>query len=116
MLAPAVKRANTQLAKADLVPLPEGLTPHKLRHTYTSILAALGTDPRTMMDLLGHTDPGFTLGVYGHSMRRDQASAEQLRALTGVEITAAVSVSGRISGTKAPDGQNRGSIEVSAKQ
>ena len=26
------------------MPLPEGLTPHKLRHTFASILVALGTD------------------------------------------------------------------------
>jgi hypothetical protein len=33
VLAPAVKRANKNLANAELVPLPEGLTQHKLRHT-----------------------------------------------------------------------------------
>ena len=49
------------------------------------------------MDLLGHTDPGFTLRVYRHSMRRDQESKDQLRALVGVEIPGTDSVSGTIS-------------------
>jgi integrase len=48
------------------------LTPHKLRHTFASLLVALGTDPGVVMDELGQTDPGFTLRVYRHSMRRDQ--------------------------------------------
>jgi hypothetical protein len=37
------------------------------------------------MDQLGHTDPGFTLRVYRHGMRRDDDSKRQLRALVGVE-------------------------------
>jgi integrase len=45
------------------VPLPDGLTPHKLRHTFASILVALG--------------------VYRHGMRRDVAAKERLRALVG---------------------------------
>ena len=51
------------------------------------------------MDLLGHTDPGFALRVYRHSMRRDQESKDQPRALVGVEIPGTDSVSGTISGT-----------------
>jgi len=92
-----VDRANRNLTKAGYVPLPEGITPHRLRHTFTSVLGALGTDPRTM-ELLGHTDPHFTLGVYGHSMRPDEAAKARLRALTGV---AKPDVSGTISGTNA---------------
>jgi hypothetical protein len=33
------------------------------------------------MDQLGRTDPGFTLRVYRHGMRRDLAAMERLRAL-----------------------------------
>lgn len=65
------------------MPLPDGLTPHKLRHTFASILVALGDDPGSVMDQLGHTDPGFTLRVYRHGMRRDRAAKERLRALVG---------------------------------
>ena len=65
------------------MPLPDGLTPHKLRHTFASLLVALGIDPGAVMDQLGHTDPTFTLRVYRHGMRRDEASREALRELVG---------------------------------
>src|SRR5437899_3778077 len=50
ILARAVELANKRLTKAGANPLPEGLTPHKLRHTYTSLLVGLGRDPREIMD------------------------------------------------------------------
>jgi integrase len=77
----AIEKANEKLAKAGDVPLPDGLTPHKLRHTFASILVALGVDPGSVMDQLGHADPGFTLRVYRHGMRRNGAARERLRAL-----------------------------------
>ncbi len=83
VLDKTVEKANEKLTEARDVPLPEGLTPHKLRHTFASILVALGVDPGSVMDQLGHTDPGFTLRVYRHGMRRDAASMEKLRALVG---------------------------------
>jgi integrase len=48
------ERPNKRLAKVGAVPLPEGLSPHKLRHTFASLLVALGTDPGAVMDQLGH--------------------------------------------------------------
>lgn len=83
VLDKAVEKANDKLIAAGDVPLPEGLTPHKLRHTFASILVALGVDPGSVMDQLGHTDPGFTLRVYRHGMRRDRAAKQRLRALVG---------------------------------
>ena len=83
ILAPAVARANERLEAADATPLPENLTPHKLRHTFASLLVALGTDPGAVMDQLGHTDPTFTLRVYRHGMRRDEDSRAQLAELVG---------------------------------
>jgi hypothetical protein len=62
--------------------LPPGITPHSLRHTFTSLLFALGEDPVSVMRQLGHTDPAFTLRVYAHSMGRDVGERERLRALT----------------------------------
>jgi integrase len=79
----ALAKANEKLAEAEDVPLPERLTPHKLRHTFASILVALGVDPGVVMDQLGHTDPGFTLRVYRHGMRRDPTARERLRVLVG---------------------------------
>jgi integrase len=81
ILATAVTRANEQLEEAKLTPLPENLTPHKLRHTFASVLVALGTDPGAVMDQLGHSDPAFTLRVYRHGMRRDAGAKSLLRTL-----------------------------------
>ncbi len=81
ILAKAVERANERLVKAEATPLPESLTPHKLRHTFASLLVALGTDPGAVMDQLGHTDPSFTLRVYRHGMRRGENERRLLRSL-----------------------------------
>jgi hypothetical protein len=110
ILAKAVERANEHLEKAGSVPLPEGLTPHKLRHTFASLLVALGTDPGAVMDELGHTDPGFTLRVDRHGMRRDQQSKVQLSALVGLEVQARAEVSGTNAGT---NGQIGGAVQPS---
>lgn len=90
VLAPAVKLANERLEQAGEVPLPEHLTPHKLRHTFASLLVALGVDPGSVMDQLGHTDAKFTLTVYRHGMRRDEASKDALRELVGLPDRAAM--------------------------
>jgi integrase len=62
--------ANTRLESAGLAPLPAKLTPHSLRRTFCSLLYALGEDPGTVMDEMGHTDPGLALRVYRQAMRR----------------------------------------------
>jgi integrase len=85
-LALSVERANTRLEEAGSVPLPDGLSPHKLRHTFASLLVALGVDPGAVMDQLGHEDAAFTLRVYRHGMRRDEDSRAQLADLVGAEL------------------------------
>ena len=82
-LSKSVESGQRETDESGEVPLPDGLTPHKLRHTFTSILVALGVDPGSVMDQLGHTDPGFTLRVYRHAMRRDPAAKARLRTLVG---------------------------------
>jgi integrase len=89
VLSRSVERANERLATRGDVPLPDGLTPHKLRHSFASLLVALGVDPGAVMDQLGHTDPGFTLRVYRHGMRRDPASRAALEELVGAGVWAA---------------------------
>jgi hypothetical protein len=76
-----VRRADELLDERGQQPLPEGVTAHKLRHTFTSILFVRGLDPPTVMQQLGHTDAAFTLRVYAHAMRRDDDAKERLRAL-----------------------------------
>ncbi|HEX4033728.1 MAG TPA: tyrosine-type recombinase/integrase [Solirubrobacteraceae bacterium] len=83
VFAKSVERANEALARRGDVPLPEGLTPHKLRHTFASLLVALGVDPGAVMDQLGHADAGFTLRVYRHAMRRTPAARAAFVDLVG---------------------------------
>jgi integrase-like protein len=57
------------------------VTPHKLRHTFASMLIALGRDPRYVMEQLGRTDPTFTLRIYAHVMRFSDDDRHHLKAL-----------------------------------
>jgi integrase len=76
VIAPVVRRADELLAESDRPPVPRGLTAHKLRHTFASVLAARGEDPAYIMAQLGHSDPKFTLRVYTHVMRRGEGERE----------------------------------------
>ena len=76
-----VAHANRLVEERGVQPLPVGITPHKLRHTFASILVAIGKDPTHVMQQLGHTDPAFTLRVYAHAMRRSDEERERLKAL-----------------------------------
>jgi hypothetical protein len=60
--------------------LPPSLS-RELRHTFASLLVALGEDPRYVMGQLGHTDPAVTLRLYTHTMRRVDDERTRLRAL-----------------------------------
>jgi integrase len=81
VLKPVARRAEELLTGRDHSPLPKGLTAHKLRHTFASVLVACGEDPASVMAQLGHTDARFTLRVYAHVMRRGSEERERLRAL-----------------------------------
>ena len=95
ILAAAVDRADHLLQQRGQTPLPKGLTPHKLRHTFASILVACGEDPASVMAQLGHTDPKFTLRIYTHVMRRDSAERQRLMALVGGRAKAASEIEQR---------------------
>lgn len=81
VLGPVLKLADDLLIGRGQRPLPAGLSPHKLRHTFASILVACGEDPASVMAQLGHTDPNFTLRIYTHMMRRDPEECARLKAL-----------------------------------
>lgn len=85
----AVAQANRLVAERGLQPLPLGITPHKLRHTFASILVAIGRDPTYVMQQLGHIDPAFTLRVYAHTMRRSEEELERLKTLVQGHVWAA---------------------------
>ena len=88
VVEPVVNRANWLVEERGLQPLPLGITPHKLRHTFASILVAIGKDPTYVMQQLGHTDPAFTLRVYSHMMRRSDEEREELKALVEGRVLA----------------------------
>jgi len=63
------------IAKNNLPPI----TIHGLRHSNASILIASGLDLRTISTRLGHSQPSFTLGTYGHMLQKsDYAAANKL--------------------------------------
>jgi integrase len=81
VFAPVLARANANRAERGLEPLPERITPHSLRRTFASVLYALGEDLGTVMDELGHTDPGVALGVRRQMMQLASEEQTWLRAL-----------------------------------
>lgn len=58
-----LRKPMRRLCEAVGVPL---LSPHKLRHSYASVLAARGIRMEVLSAQLGHTDPAFTGRVYRH--------------------------------------------------
>jgi integrase len=85
VVEPVAHRADELLRERGQSPLPHGLTPHKLRHTFASVLIACGEDPASVMAQLGHSDPKFTLRTYTHLMRRAPAERARLEALVAGE-------------------------------
>jgi integrase len=113
VLEPVVARADELLAAAEAMPLPQGVTAHKLRHTFASILAALGVPMPNVMSELGHTDPAFTLRVYAHMMRRSDEEHERLRALVeGRQLS--LEEDGRVLGQEEQRWISEGSADLGA--
>ena len=52
-----------------------GATPHVFRHTYLSMLAASGVDPKTIQAIAGHSDFGFTFNKYIDKSKRNIQNA-----------------------------------------
>ncbi|HWC49696.1 MAG TPA: site-specific integrase [Solirubrobacterales bacterium] len=81
VLAEVFERADQLLRGRGELPLPKGLSPHKMRHTFASVLVALGTDPAQVMRQIGHRSAAFTLDVYTHMMACSPEQRERLKAL-----------------------------------
>lgn len=60
-----------------LAQLNDGLTPHSLRHTHTSLLAEAGVGLPEIMDRLGHVDDATTRNVYLHVTKTKKKEASQ---------------------------------------
>ncbi|MDP9825188.1 tyrosine-type recombinase/integrase [Kineosporia succinea] len=77
-------RAQAAAVKAGLTAEP---AIHDLRHTCASWWLAAGVPILTVSKLLGHTDAGFTLRVYGHALPGDSNLVIQVteQILSGIE-------------------------------
>ena len=82
ILAPLRERANDLLEAEGRVPIAH-MTPHTLRRTFASILAACDVPPRRAMYLMGHTDPTLTLAVYQQVLDMGRGSIERLEGILG---------------------------------
>jgi integrase len=85
ILMPVLARAGELLEARSQASLPPVITPHSLRHTFASLLFAIGEDPVSVMRQLGHTDSAFTLRVYAHSMSGGAGERERLKELACYE-------------------------------
>ena len=59
---------------------------HDLRHTCASLLLAQGVGPRTVMEVLGHSQIGLTMNTYAHvvpELKREAADRMERLLSTG---------------------------------
>ena len=63
----------------------QGITPHKLRHTFATHLVRHGVDFKTVQELLGHCDLGTTAKYLHSDGQAKQAAVARLAGLVGTD-------------------------------
>lgn len=58
--------------------LPEKVTPHTFRHTFCTIMADRGMNPKALQYIMGHANITMTLGYYAHASS-ESAKSEMVR-------------------------------------
>lgn len=53
--------------KGHAEPLPTGITPHVLRHTFCTEMANAGMNPKTLQAIMGHSSIKMTMDYYAHA-------------------------------------------------
>lgn len=101
-LGRAVKRANANLESKGQPPLPQGLEPHGLRHTFSSLLYAVGETPPVVMAEIGHKTARLSLELYAHVMRRGEGERAALAALLNGAEMADSGIRGETADSQAP--------------
>lgn len=69
-----VRHFKATLKKAGL---PEETRLHDLRHTFISYLLALGTPPKDVQEIAGHSSYSVTMDIYGHMLPGAQKEAAE---------------------------------------
>ena len=56
----------------------EKITIHELRHTFSSILNYYGVDPKTISELMGHSNADITMNVYTHTFENKKIASTDI--------------------------------------
>lgn len=73
-----IRLYNQYVAKSPDEKIPEGISPHGLRHSAAAILISNNVDARTVAGLLGHADPTTTLNIYSYFFKSKGTEASAI--------------------------------------